>query len=103
MLPPPSLGQLKRALPFTDWSCHLFTAGRIQHIMITNTVSLYSFVMFGRGITDDRYFVEQVLGGLRGFAAYAGQDRPQQSFLPHFQIIKRWVINHLEEPYIRAR
>lgn len=38
--------------PYADWSCHLFTADRAQYILMTNTQSLYSSVMFGRGITD---------------------------------------------------
>lgn len=67
--------------PFTDWSCHVFTAGRVQYIMITNTVSLYSFVMFGRGITDDGDFVEQMLGGLRGFTTYAGHGNVYDAFI----------------------
>jgi hypothetical protein len=39
--------------PFADWSAHLFTADRAQYILISNTISLYSRVIFGRGITDD--------------------------------------------------
>lgn len=35
--------------PYLDWSAHLFTAGRNQYIILTNTPSLYSIVMFGRG------------------------------------------------------
>jgi len=36
--------------PFLDWSAHLFTAGRIQYIILTNTPSLYSIMMYGRGV-----------------------------------------------------
>ena len=46
--------------PFADWSCHLFTAERVQYILITNTPSLYSMVMYGRGITDDGAFLKRV-------------------------------------------
>ena len=38
--------------PFADWSCHLFTADRVQYILISNTASLYSIVIFGLGVTD---------------------------------------------------
>jgi len=37
------------ANPLLDWSTHLFTARRIQYILLTNTPSLYSIVLFGRG------------------------------------------------------
>ena len=46
--------------PFADWSTHLFTADRTQYILITNTASLYSMVMFGRGITDDCQFLDRI-------------------------------------------
>ena len=35
--------------PYADWSCHLFTADRTQYIIMCNTKSLYSCVMYGRG------------------------------------------------------
>jgi hypothetical protein len=34
--------------PYADWSAHLFMAGRVQYIILTNTASLYSCVMQGR-------------------------------------------------------
>ncbi len=43
--------------PYTDWSCHLFTAARAQYIIMANTKSLYSVVMFGAGITSDSKFI----------------------------------------------
>ena len=46
--------------PFADWSTHLFVADRTQYILITNTASLYSMVMFGRGITDDCQFLDRI-------------------------------------------
>ena len=38
--------------PYADWSAHLFTADRTQYIILSNTKSLYSCVMFGKGITN---------------------------------------------------
>ena len=55
------------ANPFTDWFAHLFTADRAQYILITNTVSLYSRVIFGRGITDDSTFLKHVISSLSEF------------------------------------
>ena len=34
--------------PYTDWSCHLFTADRTQYILMSNTKSFYSCVMYGK-------------------------------------------------------
>lgn len=53
--------------PFADWSAHLFIAERTQYILLSNTKSLYSTVMYGKGITDDRRFIERALGSLREF------------------------------------
>ncbi|NOZ21562.1 MAG: hypothetical protein GXP25_10795 [Planctomycetes bacterium] len=38
--------------PFADWPAHLFAADRVQYILATNTPSLYSMAIHGRGITD---------------------------------------------------
>lgn len=59
--------------PYSDWSCHLFTADRTQYVIITNTKSLYSTVMFGKGITDDSRFIERVLSSLREISESDGQ------------------------------
>ncbi len=53
--------------PFADWSTHLFTADRVQYILITNTPSLYSMVMYGRGITDDSQFLGQIASTIGEF------------------------------------
>src|SRR5208283_4500557 len=59
--------------PFADWSAHLFVAGRAQYILLSNTKSLYSTVMFGKGITDDGHFIERGLGNIREFMEADGQ------------------------------
>jgi len=58
--------------PFIDWTAHLFTAERVQYIIVTNTVSLYSLVMYGRGITDDNEFIQRTLSFMSEFIAYDG-------------------------------
>ena len=60
--------------PFADWSANLFTAGRTQFVIVTNTASLYSAVLPGRGIASDRQFVESVLGSLRLFLEVDGLE-----------------------------
>ena len=53
--------------PFADWSAHLFVADRTQYILLSNTRSIYSTVMYARGITDDGRFIERALSSLREF------------------------------------
>lgn len=53
--------------PFADWSCHLFVADRKQFVLLTNTKSLYSMVMFGKGIANQTQFVDAVLSNIREF------------------------------------
>jgi hypothetical protein len=47
--------------PFADWSARLFTADRAQYIVVTNTTSLYSVLMHGRGITDAGSFIQRTV------------------------------------------
>ena len=42
--------------PFADWSAGLFLIGRSQYILVTNTKSLYSTVLPGKGVTDNSTF-----------------------------------------------
>ena len=58
--------------PFADWSAHLFTADRTQYILITNTPSLYSMVMYGRGITDDNQFLSRITNTMGEFLSDDG-------------------------------
>jgi hypothetical protein len=53
--------------PFIDWTTHLFTAERAQYIIVTNTDSLYSLIMYGRGITDDNELIQRTLSFMREF------------------------------------
>ena len=59
--------------PFVDWSAHLFSADRTQYIILSNTASLYSSVMYGKGITNDSRFIERALGSIREFMEADGQ------------------------------
>lgn len=60
--------------PFTDWSAHLFAIGRTQYIILSNTKSLYSTVMFAEGIKDDCRFIQRALSNLQEFMADDGQQ-----------------------------
>ena len=43
--------------PFADGSAGLFLVGRSQYLLVTNTKSLYSTVLPGKGVTDEQTFV----------------------------------------------
>jgi hypothetical protein len=60
--------------PFADWSAGLFLVGRSQFILLTNTKSLYSTVLPGKGVTDEKTFVERALGSLREYLDADGQE-----------------------------
>jgi hypothetical protein len=59
--------------PFADWTAHLFVADRTQYIMVSNTKSLYSTVLFAKGITNDSRFIERALASIREFMEDDGQ------------------------------
>jgi hypothetical protein len=79
--------------PFADWSAHLFIAGRARYILLSNTKSLYSKVMYGKGITSGgqlesycRYFISSgspsehpVRGAAQGRSACGSIHKPLRS------------------------
>ena len=60
--------------PFADWSAGLFLVGRSQYILVTNTKSLYSTVLPGKGVTDEKTFIERALSSIREFMDADGQE-----------------------------
>jgi hypothetical protein len=67
--------------PFADWSAHLFVADRTQYILLSNTKSPYSTVMYGKGITNDSSFIERALSNIREFMEDDGQEFVHQRFI----------------------
>jgi uncharacterized protein DUF6933 len=61
------------ANPLADWSAHLFTAERVQYLMLTNTAALYSMVMYGKGITDDCRLLDSITSHMGQFMREDGQ------------------------------
>lgn len=47
--------------PFLDWTANLFMVSRRQCIMLTNSCSLYSVVLAGKGITNEKSIAEKSL------------------------------------------
>ena len=60
--------------PFADWSGHLFPADGTQYLILTNTPSLYSTVIYGRGISNDSQFLDRALGAIREFTEADGLE-----------------------------
>jgi len=67
--------------PFADWSAHLFVADRTQYIILSNTKSLYSTVLFAKGITDDSRFIERALSSILEFMQDDGQQFVYRRFI----------------------
>ncbi len=84
-LPPPKPLPLDPN-PFADWSTHLFSADRTQYILITNTATLYSMVMFGRGITNDGQFLDRI-------TSYMGEFIWDDGYCFRYE---RWIIPSME-------
>jgi hypothetical protein len=60
--------------PFADWSAHVFVAGRSQYVILSNTKSLYSTVLHGKGITDASKFIDRALSSIREFIQDDGRE-----------------------------
>jgi hypothetical protein len=67
--------------PYADWSAHLFAVNRTQYIILSNTKSLYSCVMYGAGITNDGIFIERALSAIREFMESDGQEFVYRRFI----------------------
>jgi len=67
--------------PYADWSARLFTADRTQYILLSNTASFYSVVLYGRGITHDGLFIRRALDALREFMTDDGLGLIYMNFI----------------------
>ena len=95
--------------PFADWSAHLFVADRSQYILLSNTRSLYSTVMYARGITEDGRFIERALSSMREFMEDDGQAFVYHHFIApasatvHFaKALDRTVTGCMNELIVQA-
>lgn len=55
------------AAPIADWTSHIFFSGRTPYILVSNTATLYSTVLYIKGITNDSVFIVRVMAALREF------------------------------------
>ena len=51
--------------PFLEWYAHLFSVQRTQYILVAEATSLYTVIMYGRGVVDDNIFFQQFFSFLR--------------------------------------
>lgn len=96
--------------PFLDWVGHLFTAERTQYIILSNTVSLYSIIMYGRGITDDNEFIGQSMSNMRELMASDGLEfifhrliAPSAGTIRYSKVRDRHVLGSIAELVREAR
>ena len=58
--------------PLADWSATMFSANRLQYLLVANTRSLYSLLLVGQGLTNGHKFSEALIESLRNALAKAG-------------------------------
>ena len=73
--------------PYADWSANLFTVGRTQYVLVTNTISLYSVVMIGRGLRDERSFRKGVTDCMSDVLRSAG----------HGSIFEKYIVPSMDD------
>jgi len=107
---PPLPAQPEALNPFIDWTAHLFRAERYQYIIVTNTASLYSLLMYGRGITDDNDLIKDTLNFMREVMADDGCEFIYRRLIaPHTtttslaKATNRHVIGSMNELVLEAK
>lgn len=68
----PSAPLAPDASPLLDWTANLFMVSRWQCILLSNSLCLYSIVMAGKGIPNEKAFVEQSMRAMRDHMALDG-------------------------------
>ena len=96
--------------PFADWSASVFTAARAHYVILTNTASLYSTVMHGRGISSDSQFLDRGLNCIREFMAddalefiYLRLIAPTTSSVAFSKALNRSVIGSMNDLIYHAK
>lgn len=95
--------------PLLDWNAHLFTVQRTQYIIMTNTASLYSMIMYGRGITSDKQFAREALSCMKEFMTIAGHKAITEKFIDpedksiFSKIIDRRVMGSMNDLVFQAK
>lgn len=69
------------ANPLCDWAMHLFRFNRLQYLLATNTTSLFSVVIPGRGITDGDTLLNQLFPSMHELHRHAGLEEAFERFI----------------------
>jgi hypothetical protein len=96
--------------PIADWSAHLFTVRRAQYILITNGATLYSAVIFRKGITTYGAFLKRMVDAIREVmaadglsSAYENLVVPEASQISLSKAINRSLTGSMNEFIFYAR
>lgn len=89
---------------FADWSARLFTFERVHYILITNTATLYSTVIYGKGVRDYSGFIDAMADSLRdmmeedGFReTYYAQIAPQTASTTFAKSLNRSIVGSMNQ------
>ena len=55
------------AAPIADWTSHIFFSGRTPYVLGSNTATLYSTMLYAKGITNHSDFIVRFMAALREF------------------------------------
>ena len=95
--------------PILDWNANLFTVQRTQFIILTNTASLYSLILHGRGITNDKQFVREALRSMKEFMTldaneimYENFIEPESKIMYFSKIIDRRILGSMNDLIFQA-
>ena len=69
------------ANPLCDWAMHLFRFNRLQYLLATNTTSLFSVVIPGRGIADGVILLSRLFPALHELHCHAGLEEAFERFI----------------------
>lgn len=72
---------------YLEWYANLFTVDRVQYILTTEAQSLFSIIMYGRGVTDDGIYLDRLLSELREYLFSKGNRL----------ILERVIVPHARE------
>jgi hypothetical protein len=67
--------------PLADWSAHLFAVRHVHYILISNTTTLYSMVLFGRGITDGGQLIDRMTWVIREVMDHDGLGQAYEEYV----------------------
>jgi hypothetical protein len=94
---------------YADWSSNIFNVGRTQYIILCNTKSMYSCVMYAKGINNDNTFIQRSLSLIREFMEDDGKESvyekhiiPSTGSVTFAKSLNRSVIGSMNELVMTA-